>query len=179
MRNHLSSIVSLTVLALALAFVSAPAGEAAAEEPEEAAAGEKRDINIVALFLGATTKFKDKVPDETSFTMAGEYEILPSDWGHKWGIGGTIEMIFAHELEGLLIPMVYYHPAETWFVRGGVGLEIGREEDATSGSAYLLVRTGVGYDIPLKRVSLIPSLDFDVVRSDIALVYGVVIAKKI
>ena len=99
---------------------------------------ESHDINTVGLFLGATTKFKSKIPDETSFTIAGKYEHRPAKWDHKWGIAGAIELIFTHELEGLLLPMVYYHPTEEWFVRGGIGVEIGREEDAPSSSAHLL-----------------------------------------
>jgi hypothetical protein len=35
------------------------------------------------------------------------------------------------------------------FVRTGVGLEIGREEDAETTSAHLLWRAGVGYVFPI------------------------------
>jgi hypothetical protein len=140
---------------------------------------ESRDRNVVGLFLGATTKFKDRAPDETGFTIAGEYEFIPAKWDHKWGFAGAIELIFMHELEGLLLPLVFYHPTEHFFVRGGIGLEVGYEEDATSGSAHLLVRTGIGYTIPVGKLLLVPSIDFDVVRTDIALAYGVVIAREL
>lgn len=162
-----------TILIALIAMVLTP-GLVVALEPEV----ESADINVIGFFLGATTKFKNQIPDETSFTVAAEYEYVPAKWDHKWGFGGAVELIFAHELEGLLLPLVYYHPAEEWFVRGGIGLEIGREDDAISGTAHLLVRTGVGYSFPVRYFLLVPSFDFDVVRSDISIAYGVVIAKE-
>ena len=143
-----------------------------------AGAGESGATNTVGLFLGATTKFKEKSPDETSFTIAGEYEYQPAKGENKWGVGGLIELIFAHELEGIVLPVVYYHPMEDWFVRTGVGLEIGLEEDAETGSAHLLWRTGVGYIFPVGKALLVPSIDLDLVRSDRSIAYGVVIAKE-
>ena len=167
-RSPMKRTVSVVLIAVALA-----PGLVVAQETD----AESKDINAVGFFLGATTKFKSGIPDETSFTIAGEYEHRPAKWDHKWGIAGAVELIFGHELEGLLLPLVYYHPAEDWFVRGGIGLEVGREEDATSGSAHLLIRTGVGYSFPVRNFLLIPIVDFDIVRSDVSLVYGVVIAK--
>ena len=165
----MKSIFSVVLIAVAMA--SSPA---AAQETHT----ESRDKNVVGLFLGATTKFKSKIPDETGFTIAGEYEYIPAKWDHKWGFAGVIELIFMHELEGLLLPLVFYHATDNWFLRGGVGLEVGFEEGATSGSAHLLVRTGTGYSFPVKNFMLVPSIDFDIVRTDIALAYGVVIAKE-
>jgi hypothetical protein len=162
-----------TVL-IALIAVAMTSTALSAQESNE----KSRDENVVGLFFGATTKFKDRISDETGFTIAGEYEYIPAKWDHKWGFAGVIELIFMHELEGILVPLVYYHATENWLVRGGVGFEFGFEEDATSGSASLLVRTGIGYAIPVKNLVLVPSFDFDYVRSDIAIVFGVVIARE-
>ena len=168
-KLSMSRAVPLALIAVTMTYAAPVAQETDAES---------RDKNVVGLFLGATTKFKDRVPDESGLTVAGEYEYIPAKWDHKWGFAGVIELISMHELEGLLLPLVYYHPTENWFVRGGVGLEVGFEEDATSGSAHLLVRTGTGYTFPVRNILLVPSIDFDIVRTDIALAYGVVIARE-
>jgi hypothetical protein len=136
------------------------------------------DINAVGIFLGATTKFKDRVADETSFTLSFEYERLLAKWGHKWGFAGVVEFIFAEEFEGLIVPLVVNHPTEAWLLRTGVGLEIGREEDEER-AAHLLWRLGTAYVFPVGNgFSLVPSFDFDAVRSDPAVAYGVVISKE-
>jgi len=144
----------------------------------EAGAGESGAVNTVGLFLGATTKFKEKTPNGTSFTIAGEYEYQPDKGEIKWGVGGVIELVLADELEGIILPVAYYHPMEEWYVRTGLGVEIGREEDSETASAHLLWRMGVGYIFPVGKVLLVPSFDLDLVRSDIAIAYGVVIAKE-
>lgn len=173
---------SLTVVATALLVLCSvappPSFGQGHSDSHAVESHESRDLNAVGLFLGATTKFKDQAKDETSFTIAGEYEYIPARWNHTWGFAGVVELIFADELEALIIPLVYYHPTEDFFIRSGFGLEIAREEDAESKSVFAIWRIGVGYDIRIRNVILVPSLDVDGIRSNPAIAYGVVIARE-
>jgi hypothetical protein len=182
MTNRTSSLVAGIHLAAASLFILlsvAPPPAFGQAHSESVESDESRGINAVGLFLGATTKFKDSAADETSFTIAGEYEYLPARWNHVWGFAGVLEVIHADELEALIIPLVYYHPTEDFFIRTGVGLEIAREDDAESTSAFAIWRIGVGYDIRLRNnMILVPSFDLDGIRSDPAIAYGIVIAKE-
>ena len=177
LRRGRQSAVAVTVL-ISLFVVASIASDQVSATEEADTPEESGDINAVGLFVGATTKFKERTADETGFTIAGEYEYMPAKWGHIWGFAGVIELIFMDELEGLVLPLVYYHPTEAWFVRTGVGLEYGREEDAETGSAHLVWRAGIGYGIPVGKAKLVPSFDLDLVRSDVSIAYGVVIAKE-
>ena len=170
--------VAATALLVFCCFVPPPSfGQGHSESPE-AESEESRNINVYGIFLGATTKFKDEEKNETSFTLAGEYEYLPIRWNQIWGFAGAVELIFADELELLVLPLVYYHPIEDFFIRTGVGLEIAREGDEESASAHAIWRIGVGYDIWYRNIILVPSFDLDGIRSDPAIAYGLVIAKE-
>jgi hypothetical protein len=171
------SAVAVSVL-ISLFVMASIASDPVSATERAGTSEESRGINAVGFFLGATTKFKEQTADETGFTIAGEYEYTPAKWDHKWGFAGVVELIFMDELEGLVLPLVYYHPVEPWFVRTGVGLEYGREEDAVSDSAHLVWRAGVGYDIRVGKTILVPSFDLDFLRSDVSIAYGVVIAKE-
>jgi len=178
--SHLPATMTVAATALLVLCVVAPSPAFGQGDSESHAveSHESRDLNAVGLFLGATTKFKDQSNVETSFTLAAEYEYIPARWNHVWGFAGIVELIFAHELEGIVMPLVYYHPIEDFFIRTGFGLEVARQDDAESASAFAVWRIGVGYDIRLRNVILIPSFDLDGIRSDPAIAYGVVIARE-
>jgi len=133
-------------------------------------------IQAVGLFLGGTTKFKDG-SEETSFTLAGEYEYIGQNWG-PWGVAGVVEIIFAHDLEYIIMPMAYYHPIDEAFIRAGVGLEVGSKNEEGR-DAHLILRVGVGYSFEVgEGILLVPSFDIDGIRSDPAMAYGLVLAKE-
>ena len=79
-------MLRLTLLVLIASMLPRPAS---AEEEH----GPHADMNVVGFFVGATTKFKSRVPDKTGTTVAGEYEWIPAKWDHRWGFGGAIEII--------------------------------------------------------------------------------------
>jgi len=150
--------------------------DARAQESEESEKGET--IRAVGLFLGATTSFLDSSPDETNFTLAGEYEHRGAGWG-KWGLAGVVELIFANEVEAIILPLAYLHFTPAFFARGGMGLEIARGEEDTKREAHFIVRLGLGYEISVGGYKIIPSIDFDAIRSDPATAYGLVFAKDL
>ena len=160
------------ISAVALGCLELPAHGQESEKSEEGEA-----IHIVGLFLGATTKFQEQ-EEATSFTLAGEYEYRGADW-RKWSVGGVAELIFEDEIEGIVMPLVYYHFTEVFFARTGGGLEIGRGEDESERETHFIFRVGVGYEFPVGGFSIVPSVDFDAIRSDPAAVYGVVLAKEL
>ena len=177
-RLPASITAAATALLVLCGFAPPPAFGQGHSDSHAVESHESRDLNAVGLFLGATTKFKGQSHVETSFTLAGEYEYIPARWNHVWGFAGLVELIFADELEGIVMPLVYYHFTEDLFVRSGFGVEIARQDDAESASAFAVWRIGVGYDIRLRNVILVPSFDLDGIRSDPAIAYGVVIARE-
>jgi hypothetical protein len=163
---------ALAVMLPVICHVCLGASVAHSQESEES-----ETKQAAGLFLGATTKFRDAKPDETGFTIAGEYEYRGSGWG-KWGVAGVVEFIFMDEIEAIVMPLVYFHFTPEFFVRGGGGLEIGQAEDEAEKEAHFIVRLGAGYEIPVGDFKIIPSIDFDAIRSDPATAYGIVFAKE-
>jgi hypothetical protein len=103
-------------------------------------------------------------------------------------IGGFGEAIFADHTEYVLgVPLGFFLTRSLW-LRAGPGVEFGKEsEESHSRSSSseghqktvtkFLFRFGAGYNVELGGWTITPSLDFDLVRSANALVWGVSIGK--
>lgn len=171
----------MTVAALTFAL---SAGLAAAQEPaiHEAHSEEHEHANEVAVFLGGTTE-----SSATHFTIGAEYE---RRLGERFGLSFVCEHVSDTGAWVFLAPFTV-RPVRTLGLKvyAGPGFESkvpeASEEHAAEGSekggreSVFVARTGVGWALELKRVSLTPQVEVDFAhehdRWEKALVFGVAI----
>lgn len=167
--------MSVAVLAFTLS-----AGLAAAQEP--ATHEEHEHANEVAVFLGGTTE-----SNATHFTIGAEYE---RRLGERFGLSFVCEHVSDTGAWVFLAPFTV-RPARKLGLKVYVGPgfeskapEEEGEENAAEGAAKgreasFVARTGVGWTLELKRVSLTPQVEVDFAhehdRWEKALVFGVAI----
>ena len=131
--------------------------------------------NHIAIFLGGTTFFKK---GESHFSVGLDYVYRP-DVEKPWAFSLFGEAIFAEHTEYLIGLPVYYGFNNIWWIRAGPGLEIIQEEEhhgdvvETKTEVEFLVRIGVGYPLHVGAFTITPSLDFDLVRNNDAIVWGI------
>lgn len=120
--------------------------------------------HIPGIFIGATT-----VDSETDFTFGLEYEYKITS---SWGVGAVFERtIDAHNGDGVNVTLasLYYHPIKE--VRLGAG--IGREH---IGGAHPhdddVYRISAAYEFHLEHFGIAPTIDFDFIDDETAIVYG-------
>lgn len=126
--------------------------------------------NHLALFIGNTSQHSFET---NSFTLGLDYMYFFPKSEH-WGISVFGEIIMGEHTEWLFgLPVVYKFNNHFW-LRSGFGIELVREEhDHKTIITKPLFRLGAGYDIQLKKITLSPSLDIDIIRKHPALVAGI------
>ena len=130
--------------------------------------------NHVAVFLGVTTFDRN---GNSHFSLGADY-IHRWDPNNPWAFGLIGEIIFADHTEYLLALPVYFHVASQWWVRAAPGVEFIQEEEhhgeehTYKTQTEFLLRIGTGYAFHIGRLVLTPSVDFDFVRNNDALVWG-------
>ena len=130
--------------------------------------------NEISLFLGVTSFLEH---DGNYFSPGIDYVRRLSE--HIL-IGGWIESVLAEETEWTMGIPVYFTHHHFW-VRIAPGIEILNEETEneqtleveTESKTEFLFRTGAGYTFHLSKFLISPSIDYDYVRSNGALVYGI------
>ena len=146
---------------------------------EEESAGKEETKNDIGLFLGGTTGLEG---GGTNFSIGLDYaRRISSDIG--LGIWG--EAVVKDEMEFTFGLPIYYY-IEEWYVRVAPGVELEKEasessegSESTDTSVNFLLRLGGGYEIEMSNgFAIVPSVDVDVVRSEVSLVWGAAISKK-
>lgn len=131
--------------------------------------------NHVAIFLGGTTFFKK---GESHFSVGLDYVHRPNV-EKPWAFSIFGEAIFAKHTEYLVGLPIYYSFNNIWWIRAGPGIEIIQEEEhhgseiETKTEVEFLFRFGVGMPIHIGNFGITPSIDFDLVRNNDAIVWGV------
>lgn len=130
--------------------------------------------NHVALFLGNTTFFQKS---ESHFSIGVDYVYRPNV-ETPWAFSLFGEAIFAEHTEYLIGLPVFYSFHNIWWIRAGPGIEIIQEEEhhatevETKTKVEFLFRFGMGYPFHFGSFTLTPSIDFDLVRNNDAIVLG-------
>jgi hypothetical protein len=130
--------VAATVATIMLGFTSFAAAA------DEEVAHHEYPHHHAALFVGAGIE-RDKNGHEESASAFGiEYEIQVSE---KWGVGFDYEKLSTGDTHRSWVAVVpiSYHLSEKWRLFAGPGKESGEKDDR------LLVRFGVGYEIPFSE----------------------------
>ena len=167
---------SLLLRLIILLFIAVSGKTFAAENRHE---GENEESehqlkNEVSLFLGATSFLEH---DGDYFSPGIDYARRLSE--HLL-IGAWVEAVLAEETEWTMGIPLYFTIHHFW-VRIGPGIELFSEETENELTheteqefkAEFLFRTGVGYTFHISHFLISPSIDFDYVRSNDALVYGI------
>jgi len=130
--------------------------------------------NHVAIFLGSTTFFKK---GESHFSVGLDYVYRPNV-EEPWAFSIFGEAIFAEHTEYLVGLPVYYSFNNIWWLRAGPGIEIIQEEEyhgaevETKTKVEFLFRIGAGFPFHFGKYTITPSVDFDLVRNNDAIVWG-------
>ena len=130
--------------------------------------------NEISLFLGVTSFLEHE----------GNYFSPGIDYTRRLTehilIGGWIESVLAEETEWTMgIPLYFTH--HHFWIRIAPGIEILNEEKENEQTLEVeqksktecLFRSGLGYTFHLSNFLISPSIDYDYVRSNGALVYGI------
>ena len=166
-----ASVLFLAVCMLSLSSV------AVAQEPAEAEHEEAEiapPYNVAAVFLGNTNE-----ESENGFSLGLEYERRVSD---LVGVGALVERAGGDIKSTIAMATLYVHPVGEFYVIVGLGAEFkdareehGEEEQATSG---IMGRIGIGYELELGRLVLVPQVNLDVFEREEALVVGAAFAYR-
>jgi hypothetical protein len=143
--------------------------------------------NHLAVFGGGTTKLEGS--EETHFTVGADYVRYFPPSG-RWGISVFGEAIFAEHREWVFGVPVFFKLNKRLWLRAGPGMEILQaeeenhsgengegEESKTKTESEFLFRIGAGYNFEVGALTIAPSLDFDTVRKEVSLVWGINIGK--
>lgn len=145
--------------------------------------------NHVALFLGGTTHLEKGTG--TYFSLGTDYEYRVSS---LVGIGVIGELIFAEETEYLLALPLFLHMTDSLWFRLAPGFEVAHhsenhseghgeeahesnDNDHAGSEVLFFIRMGAGYSFHAGGFSIAPTIDLDIFRSRIALVWGISIGK--
>ena len=148
-----------------------------ASSPSEKAKDNSHHIihnNHISLFLGGTTFDKNS---ESFFSLGLDYLYRPNN-ENPWAYSVMVETIFAEHTEYVIALPVYHYIKGEWWLRSGPGMEIIQEEEHHGDESSLktevefLFRIGTGYSFHLGNFILSPSVDYDFVRNNDALVWG-------
>ncbi len=120
--------------------------------------------NHVSLLIGNT---RDE--GEDSFTVGLDYERRRSD---LLGLGGLVEHSGGHLDATLAAFSVYFHPWRGWILEAAPGIE------RRDGKYNALLRLGVKYEFEIRRITIMPEIDADMVEGNIATTFGVSIGMK-
>ena len=131
---------------------------------------ERTHHNHIAIFIGGT-RFDKK--SKTYFSLGVDYAYIPSA-EKTWAFSIFGEIVFADHNEYLIGLPVFYYISRSLWLRAGPGIEIIQVEDNhhTKSHIEMLFRVGAGYEFHLGEFSITPSLDYDFVRNNDALVFG-------
>lgn len=181
------SVVSISVIAMAMSTFSVVAEDGHSETAEHSSVTNTRGDtthhfkNAFALFLGAT----DEPGHGTEPTWGLEYarRLTP-----HWGVGGLIDYAGGEQRNMVIAPAVYWKPFDLGFfllAAPGVEYHNGRgtvdhhllkadaaevDEDKT----YFVMRLGMGYAFHLgSRYGIVPTVNLDLVDGHEVWVYGV------
>jgi len=154
----------------------------AAEKKESHESSHSEHRHHLAALVGATSNLDKK---HTDFTLGGDYHYRLAS---RWAVGGFGEAVFAEHTEYLFGVPLYFFPSSSFWLRAGPGVEFAKESEeshsrSSSGEGHVtsetkfLFRFGAGYNFEVGGLTITPSLDFDLVRSANALVWGVGIGK--
>lgn len=169
------------IMLLFAARVGAQHGPAALRDipvavPSMSAAGDAAHHSHVAVFGGATTNL---TADHTDPTLGIEYEYKPAAWHGKAGVGAFAELTFAEHTEKILGGGLVFHPMEGLRIFTGGGVMVAEHEDPVTNQleteTKALLRLGGGWDFHLGRLTLGPTVYYDVAKGHRALVYGVAV----
>ncbi len=133
------------------------------------------------IFLGATSNLEDKTTD---FSIGLDYEYKLDMLEQTFGIGFIMEAVFAEHKESILGLPIFIHPGlghlKFWLAPG---VEFGDEpiasnetEDVpTEFKTNFLFRLGIGYDFHFDMFAVSPAISLDMIKGNIALVYGLTV----
>ena len=163
------------LLILFLLTISTTAQSSENIDSHEENSEHKLHHNHVAFFLGGTTFYKN---NQSYFSMGVDYLYRPNN-ENPWAYSIMAEAVFAEHTEFVMAIPLYHYIMGEWWLRAGPGMEIIQEEehhgDDVKSKTHIefLFRIGTGYSFYLGNLVLSPSVDFDFVRNNDALVWGV------
>lgn len=95
----------------------------------------------LALFVGGGVETQSGHSDHGGFAVGLEYEYR---FHERWGVGAVVEALGQDTLRDNVVAVpVSFHPGGHWRLFAGPGIEF------TDKKNKFVVRTGVGYEIPL------------------------------
>jgi hypothetical protein len=117
----------------------------------------------VGLFLGAAVR--DEEHTESGFALGLEYEYRPVP---TLGLGVLVEGAAGELRELLVVAPIAVYPWRGLRLVAAPGAEIPDE-----GEAEFAMRLGVGYRIPVRRITIFPEFNADLIEGTPTYVFGV------
>lgn len=172
-------------LALTLGVMGRPAG---AQEGVRAGEGvrardavrtedgsEHHHTHHVALFLGASTVLEDEGASgehPTRVTVGADYERRLPAMQRLLGVGALCDVALGDAVETLVAPFLGIHPGQRLMVLVAPGVAF----TGAGQEPRLVGRAAVAYSVHFGAFAVAPTVNLDVAKGSLALVYGLALA---